>query len=350
MSSTKPTILVTGATGKTGFATVAELRKRDIPVRALVHTDDQRVNALKALGVEIVIADLFNPLDMRRAMNGVQRAYFCPPWHPHMLDSAMIFIEAASEAKLEGVVTLSQWLANPTHPSLATRQNWHMEKIYSLIPEIPTVVINPGFFADNYMALIGFAAQLGVFPWPTAKSLDAPSSNEDIARVAVAALLNPEKYHGQRFRPTGPELLSAREMASVFSKVLNRKVRHIDMPMFMFLKAIRVMGLPTFQQAGLKRYIEDHRSGAFESGAPTDHVRKLTGLDPESFETIAKRYALRPEAQKTFTSKVSALWTFMRIGFTPARNLDCFERTQAHPLLLDAKFSVDSETWRREHL
>ncbi len=346
----KPLILVTGATGKTGFAVVYELRKRDCPVRALVHSNDVRTENLKSLGAETFRADLFNPTELREAMKGVRRAYFCPPWHPHMLQSAITFAVAAREAKLESVVALSQWLASPTHPSLATKQNWLMEKVFAMIPEIANITVNPGFFADNYMALLPFAAQLGLFPMPTGASRNAPPSNEDIARVAVEALLDPDRYAGQSFRPTGPELLNSIDMAQILSKVLDRKVFAMDLPMFMFYRALRVMGFPAFQQSGVRQYIKDHIAGSFEAGAPTNHVKLLTGKEPESFETIARRYAQLPGAQKNFGNKLKALWTFLQIGLTPAINLDKFERIQDHPLLIPSPLAIESEVWRISHL
>ena len=51
-------------------------------------------------------------------------------------------------------------------------------------------IINPGFFADAYLATIGLAAHLGVFPWMYGNSRNAPPSSEDIARVVVATLID----------------------------------------------------------------------------------------------------------------------------------------------------------------
>lgn len=83
----EPLYLVTAATGKTGGAVVRLLRERNLRVRAAVHKVDSRSAALEALGAQIVVADAFDPGAFDRAMQGVQRAYYCPPWHPHMLQA-----------------------------------------------------------------------------------------------------------------------------------------------------------------------------------------------------------------------------------------------------------------------
>ena len=75
------------------------------------------------------------------------------------------------------------------------------------MPGVAHTIVSPGFFADAYLVTIGSAAHLGVFPWIYGNSRNAPPSNEDIARVAVAALMDPARHAGKSYRPTGPELL-----------------------------------------------------------------------------------------------------------------------------------------------
>ena len=53
-------VLVTGATGDTGRATVDELLARGHQVRALAHGDDDRSKKLQERGVEVVYGDLLD--------------------------------------------------------------------------------------------------------------------------------------------------------------------------------------------------------------------------------------------------------------------------------------------------
>jgi len=68
-------ILVTGATGATGRATVHELRSRGLKVRALVHKIDSRSEHLSKLGAEVVEGDLLDFLSVRSALEGMQRRW-----------------------------------------------------------------------------------------------------------------------------------------------------------------------------------------------------------------------------------------------------------------------------------
>ena len=345
----KPTILVTGATGKTGAAVALQLRERDWPVRALVHRRDARSARLERAGAEIVVADIFDFDQLCEAMRGAARAYYCPPFHPHMIQSATAFALAARETRLEAVVGLSQWLASPSHPSLATRHNWLADHLFALLPDTAHVIVNPGFFADNYLRLIDFAALLGIFPILTGHSRNAPPSNEDIARVVVAALMEPEKHAGNSYRPTGPQLLSAYEMAAILQKVLNRRVRPLPMPLWMFERAARLQGVSAFELSGFRHYIEDHKSGAFELGAPNDDVLRVTGHAPETFEATTRRYAALPQALPTLANRARALANFMRVPLTPGYNLGRTDRQQWQPAPPSPQLAMEDARWKAEH-
>src|SRR6516164_11556888 len=206
----KSRIIVTGATGKTGSVVVTELLKAGYPVRAMVHREDGRSERLRVQGAEIAVADTSDVERVSDALKDVQRAYFCPPFDPYMIQGGVAFAIAAKEARLEHIVGLTQWLASPSHPALVTRQHWLVDRLLSMTPGITHTVVRPGFFADSYLALTGTAAHLGVFPWPYGDSRNAPPSNEDIARVAVSALVNPSRHAGRTYRPTGPALLGSR--------------------------------------------------------------------------------------------------------------------------------------------
>ena len=160
----KPRIIVTGATGKTGSIVVTELLKAGYPVRALVHREDGRSARLKAQGTEIAVADMSDVERVAVALKDVQRAYYCPPIDPYMIQGAAAFAVAAKEARLEHIVGMTQWLASPSHPSLMTRQHWLVDRLFSAVPGAAHTIVRPGFFADDYLVTIGASAQLASFP------------------------------------------------------------------------------------------------------------------------------------------------------------------------------------------
>ena len=87
------TYLVTGAGGGVAGISpqvVAHLRSRDAEVRAMVHHDDSRADALRALGAEVVVGDLTNPVDVASAMNGIARMFFNMSVSPDYLEATAV--------------------------------------------------------------------------------------------------------------------------------------------------------------------------------------------------------------------------------------------------------------------
>jgi NAD(P)H dehydrogenase (quinone) len=345
----KPGILVTGATGKTGGLVVAELLKAGYPVRAMVRREDSRSARLRALGAEITVADMSDVEHVGNALRDIQRAYYCPPFDPYMIQGAVAFAAAARESRLEHVVGLSQWLASPSHPALMTRQHWLADRLLSMIPGVTHTIVRPGFFADAYLLLTGFAAHLGVFPWIYGDSRNAPPSNEDIARVAVAALMDPARHAGKSYRPTGPTLLGSKDMAAAVGRAVGRSVKVVPTPAWLFMKSARMSGLPIDLISGLRYYIEDHKRGAFEHGAPTSDVLDVTGQPAEDFERIARRYAALAHNQRSSVRWLREFGRFLIAPLSPGFDLDRYDRELRRPFPSQPQLAIDSSIWRREH-
>jgi uncharacterized protein YbjT (DUF2867 family) len=347
----QPTILVTGATGKVGSAVVAQLRARSVPVRAVVHRHDARSERLERLGAETVVADLYDYDQLFGAMRGASRAFFAAPFHAHMIHSAVAFAVAARDARLESVVAQSQWLASPTHPSLATRQHWLVDRLFAMMPDVALTIVNPGLFAEEpYLSTLRYAALLGIYPLPAdGASRTAPPSVDDIARVAVAALIDPAKHAGKTYRPTGPDSISVDEAVSIVSRVLGRTVRHVRLPWWLFYKAARMERVNAFQLASFRDYMHELDLGTFAFGAPTSDVYDVTGVKPESFASTVKRYAALPEMQPTLGNVLRAVGDFMTVPFRPGVNPATYVRDHGFPQPPAPSYDMGSERWKFEH-
>jgi NAD(P)H dehydrogenase (quinone) len=347
---TQPKILVTGATGKTGGVVVRELLAAGFPVRAMVRKDDARAQALRRQGVEVAVADMADPEAVAAALKGVQRAYYLPPYEAAALYMATVFATAAKDARLEHTVLMTQWLASPTHPALSTRQHWLTDRLFAMIPQAGLTIVNPGFFADMpYLTVMPYAAHLGIYPWMFGEGRNAPPSVDDIGRVAAAALMDPTRHAGQTYRPTGPALLGREEIIGTLSRVLGRRVRAVPMPLWMFHRAATLDGLPIQLLSVLEHYFEEARRGTFEAGAPTDHVRQVTGRMPETFEAVARRHAQLPENQRSTAGFVKQLAKFMAVPLVPAPRIKAYLAGLHMPVPEHPTLAADSTTWRAEH-
>jgi uncharacterized protein YbjT (DUF2867 family) len=348
---TQPTILVTGATGKTGSVVVSQLRAKNYPVRAVVRALDGRSKQFESLGAEVVVADMYDPDQLYDAIKGTQRAYFMPLMDPFMIQSATAFAVAARAAKLDHVVQMSQWTSHRAHPTAMTQQTWLVDKLFAQIPGVAHTIFNPGMFAYNFLTTIDFAALLGVYPIISGDGRAAPISNEDMGRTAAVLLMEgPDKHAGNRYRPTGPRLLSGREMAAIVAKAVGHSVLPINLPIWMLGKVAQQRGIDPYLISLLRYYMEDMKRGAFSfEGGVTNVVEELTGTPAESFEATARRYAALPFAQQTIGNRLKAFINFMTTPFYRGYNFDKWDRMRGFPMPRNPSLSIDDEQWRIEH-
>src|SRR5260370_17419477 len=132
------TVLVTGATGDTGGATVEQLLARGRHVRALAHRKDARSERRQELGAEIVFGDFLDLDAIRAAVQGVQHAYFCYPIRPGIIQATAYFAQASKEASIDGVVNMSQISAREDAKSHAMFDPWLAARVFDRsVPTLP---------------------------------------------------------------------------------------------------------------------------------------------------------------------------------------------------------------------
>jgi len=228
-------VLVTGATGDTGRATVDELLARGHRVRALAHGQDERSKKLQDRGVEVVYGDLLDFGQVKAALNGVKRAYFVYPIRPGILQATAYFAQAAKEAGVDGIVNMSQKSAREDAKSHAATDHWLSERVFDW-SGLTVAHIRPTYFAEwlLYLAPMIKAGRLHV-PFGTGKH--APIAAEDQGRVITGILEDPSAHKGKIYPLFGPVEYTYEETAQVLSRVLGRPVQYKQVAFEEFQKA-----------------------------------------------------------------------------------------------------------------
>jgi uncharacterized protein YbjT (DUF2867 family) len=277
--NTQP-ILIIGATGTVGTELVTQLVRDGYPVRAM--TRNPQKAAKFGSDVEVVIGDLDDPESLVTAMQGVER-FFLITTSTQQDKNALA---AAKETGTRHVVKISTQEAGWT--PVEGHGHWHKER-EDLIRSSgltwtflrPSMYMNfalswaPCIRLENAIASAGGSGKLGpVDPW-------------DGAAVAKAALTAPG-HENLAYELTGPELLSFGDMAAVFSKVLDRTIRHAEISEAEQGEVFLKMGLPKYAADGLVETFSLIRAGRF--AYLTDDVEKATGRKPRSFETWIREH------------------------------------------------------------
>ncbi len=284
----KPQILVTGSTGKTGSAVVEQLLERDYPVRALVRVRDERSKRLEQLGAEVVLGDFLDLQSIRAAVHGIKRIYFVyPPQGDQLVEATTIMAVAARDAGVEALVNMSQVSARQDAQSPLARHHWLSENIFDWA-NLGAVHIRPTFFAEMLHILGGSTiAKEGKLYLPYGDERHAPVAASDIARVVVGLLADPAPHVAKRLVVTGPKNMKVAEMAEVLSEELGRPVEYVDIPGEMWGQILGdAVGLPPFLVTHLRAVAEDHKNGVFS--AETDVVEQIGGRPAQSLDAFIR--------------------------------------------------------------
>lgn len=271
------TILVSGATGRTGGAAIDELLKSGKQVRAYVRSDDDRAAAFRKRGVEVAIGDFTGIDDIRAAMEGVTSAYFLHPIAPGIIGAAAYFAQAAKEAGVSAIVNMSQISARRESASHAAQDHWISERVFDW-SGVATTHLRPTFFAD-WLVYPHFAKEIWAkkkIEFPFENGRHAPIATDDQGRVIAHILANPEGHGGKTYTLTGPIELNHTEIAAAMSEVLGAKIEYAPTSIDEFRnKMENVYKFPPFLTQHLVEVAQNYRDGIF-SGA-NDAVEKITG-------------------------------------------------------------------------
>lgn len=283
----KQTFLVTGPTGATGSEVTRLLLDKGYAVRALVHREDSRSDALRALGAEIAVGDLLDFDTVAKALTGTDGAYFVYPIKPGLIQATAYFAQAAKEAGVKTIVNMSQISSRRDSESHAAQDHWVAERVFDW-SGVNTTHVRPTFFAE-WLLYIAPIVGSGVVPQPLfPDSRHAPIAAEDQAKVIANILDNPEGHEGKIYPLLGAEELNQYEITEKVGKALGISVKYEQVDVTTFVTSIRKGGIPSSKDiaepqiddstAFLIQHLEavtiDHKNGLF---AGTNNIVETVG-------------------------------------------------------------------------
>lgn len=304
---TKPTILITGATGKTGFFAAKTLLEKGYHVKAMARKESETTKELKALSAEIVIGNLLDLASLEKSMKGVERAYLVYPPADGLLEATANFIVAAQTTGVKAIVNMSQLTTRKYHTSLLTRQHWLAEQMLNNTNMLVTHVL-PGFFAEMLYLMNGAnILQQGKMYLPHGEAYHAPIAGEDIGRSVAAILEDPEKHNGKRHYLTGPVRVSQKDIAAIASEVLGTPIEYISLPDEQWADAMKQSGLVSdFLVKHLVEVGIDYQNNVFDKVTTT--VEELTGQKPMDMKTFVEsnKSYFTPDFLQAYAEKLVA--------------------------------------------
>jgi uncharacterized protein YbjT (DUF2867 family) len=275
-------ILVTGATGHIGSELVRLLADQGAPARALVHSPDKAA-PIQHLGLETALGDYEQPDTLDAAMKGCDQLFLLSPPSPRQPQQEQHVIDAARRAGLDHVVKQSVPWAGPDAPVVFCR--WHGQVEQHLAQSgLAYTLLRPSSFMQNFLMSAQQVADQGVLYGMFGEGRVAFIDARDIAAAAAELLTNPG-HQGASYTLTGPEALSAAEVAERLSAATGRQVRSVDLGPDGYRQALAGAGMPGWLVDGV---VEGNTMlAAGHAATVTDEVARLTGRPPRTFAQFA---------------------------------------------------------------
>jgi len=291
-------ILVTGAAGRVGAIgrTVTDLLlKQGKPVRAMVRKEDDRAQALRDMGAEVVIGDLLDLDATHKAIAGVDTMYFGMSISDDYLAAT---VNVAAVAKHHGVkafvnmsqMTVSQMSITESTASPQHKLHWLAEQVLNW-SGLPVVHIRPTVLLDGFFQIFTAESvrQSNQILLPLGEGRTSPVAVEDVARVLSTILINPQPHIGKIYHLTGPQSEDMHFYAREYSKALGRTITFQDIPVEPWRKKLLELRLPIHLVNHLVTMADLHRAGSYDRRS--DDVLMITGKGPLSVQEFVRKNA-----------------------------------------------------------
>ena len=295
----QPTYLVTGAGGGVGGVSrqvVDRLLAARQTVRAMVHREDGRAEALREVGAQVVVGDLRNPVDVAAALHGVDRVFFSMSVSASYLEATTVMCALAAEtADLDVLVnmsqmTVSQMTPTSTEESGQQRMHWLAEHVIDWSP-IPAVQIRPTVFLENPLFTVLAAQSIrdrGALALPFGNGRTSPIAASDVADTVAAILQDPARHIGAVYELTGPTVLDIDGLAEQYSRALDRPITAERVDFDDWQSNLTNIGLETHVLQHISTMAKLHREDRYNRS--TDQVQQLTGHLPQSVEDFVRAH------------------------------------------------------------
>ncbi|MEI7608944.1 MAG: SDR family oxidoreductase [Rhodospirillaceae bacterium] len=271
------TVLVAGATGNTGRALVRELKKAGATVRAAAR---QRNRLLALEASEIAEIDYDDPQTLARAMRGVSKVYMAAPLAPDLEAVTEQMVTAAVRAGASHFVKLSGLGAS--RPEALQLGFWHRaaERVIES-SGLSWTHLRPNAFMQNFIHNhLGSMRSLALFHDPVGEGRVSYIDAEDVAATAARVLTEPG-HHNRIYSLTGPEALTGREVARLFSQAAGKDIRCVEVSVDAARDAMFGFGLPVVVVDAVAEWYRHMRDGHLAELSPT--VLDITNRPPRRF-------------------------------------------------------------------
>ena len=279
------TILITGASGRTGRRVISQLLARNQRLHAFVRRPDAARELLEMGVADCIIGDLEREEDLRRALRGVGGVlHICPPMHPAEDRLAATMIGLCEAQGVERFV-----LYSVLHPLVdVPHHRRKLEAEHALLnSSLAYTILQPCRYMQHLNAIWAQVRDHGLHAMPfDSRARFSLVDLHDLAEATAKVMVEPGHEYAT-YQLAGPELLAMEDCATILTGVLGREVKAIARSDEEFRRGAQASGMPAGRIEGMA-VMNAHYTAHGLTGNP-NVLRWLLGREPTHFADFVKR-------------------------------------------------------------
>lgn len=281
-------ILITGATGHLGKATIDFLLKKGMPAGRIVALarSTEKAAGLSALGLDVRSGDYRDYSSLTKAFNGIETLFLISSSDlADRVGQHRNVIRAAKEAGVKHIIYTSFLRKNETETSpiaLLAQQHIETEKIIKA-SGIPYTLLLNSLYAEGLPDFLGNnVLDTGVF-FPAGKGRAAYTSRLDMAEAAANILLT-HGHENKEYILANSENNDLYEVAAFLGELSGKQVSYLNPAKDSYLETVTRAGMPGEYAALFAGFGQAIEQGEFE--ATRSDLEKLLGRKPTTLKAV----------------------------------------------------------------
>lgn len=276
-------ILITTA-GKVGAEAARLLADHDEPVRVLVRRSTAITTELARAGVDVAEGDLDDPASIDAAMRGVSSVVLVSPAVPAQ---EINVINSAARAGAEHVVKITSKASADS--AIGRRRGQYAIEQALITSGLGYTLLRNNAYMQNFVMMATAIAATNSFSTATGDGRIAHIDARDVAAIAAVIAATPGAHAGRTYWPTGPQALSATEVAEIFSAALDRPITYHPITFEQQHQSMLAAGLPEAVALDNATAVQLMADG--DCDYLTDDLPRLLGRPARSFEQFVIDHA-----------------------------------------------------------
>lgn len=278
-----PKIIVVGASGYVGKATLASLVQRhgkDVEIYAGVR-DPAKFGEME--GVKVVKADMGNKDELTETLQEFNRVYLVTPGDVERTKLVLNALAACKAAGVEFALILS--VATADTDSVFGNQLKPIEEATKKSGLRGYSIVRLPLFIDNNYANAESIKNASTFYDPRdVTKFHTPVAVVDVGKASADILANPKKHYGKTYTLVMPPF-SISDLAKAFSKALDKQVLATTVPYDKAKEAFMGMGFPEWQVDGILQLFQFIDAGnAATLSQDLGDIQRITGEKATTLE------------------------------------------------------------------